>query len=347
MIRNTRYEIIICLMKISLILTVLNEGDHIRRLLESVAKQSRLPDEVVVCDGGSKDNTAAIIHEYDDQLPLTIVSAPGANISQGRNAAIRATSGEVIAVTDAGVWLEEGWLEELARAGDWGEGGDEGKRGNKGTVMVAGFYHSDPQTVFEVALGATTMPEASEIDPAKFLPSSRSVAFLKSAWEAVDGYSEWLDFSEDVVFDLKMRSLPEKFGAFTFAPKAVAHFRPRSSLRAFAKQYFNYAKGDGRANLWPRIHFIRYFTYLVAAPLGVYAAIAVSPWLWLLGAVAGLAYVRRPLQRLAKTTDLANYTDWILALAWIPVIRVTGDMAKMIGYPVGVWGRIRQRIEPI
>lgn len=324
-------------MKVSLILTVLNEGEHIRRLLESVSQQSRLPDEVVVCDGGSKDNTVAVIQEYANRLLLKVIVTPGANISQGRNAAIRAASGDIIAVTDAGVWLEEGWLEELWRAGKWG---NEGNQGNEGkAVMVAGFYKSDPQNVFEVALGATTLPGVGEIDPAKFLPSSRSVAFRKEAWEAAGSYPEWLDYSEDVVFDLAMR---EKFGAFAFAPKAVAHFRPRPSLAAFAKQYFNYAKGDGRANLWPKIHFIRYFTYLAAAPLLVYAAVTVSPWLWLLGGVAGLAYIRRPLQRLAKrTTDLGNLADWLAVAFWIPVIRVTGDLAKMIGYSVGAWRRIR------
>ena len=333
-------------MKVSLILTVLNEGGYIRRLLESVSWQSRLPDEVVVCDGGSTDDTVAVIEEYANRLPLRVIVAPGANISQGRNAAIRAASGDIIAVTDAGVWLEEGWLEELLRAGKWGNEGNWGNGGNEGkAAMAAGFYKSDPQNAFEVALGATTLPEVGEIDPAKFLPSSRSVAFRKEAWEAVGGYPEWLDYSEDVVFDLAMR---KKFGAFAFAPKAVAHFRPRPSLAAFAKQYFNYAKGDGKANLWPKIHFIRYFTYLAAAPLLVYAAVTVSPWLWALGAVAGLAYIRRPLQRLAKRTgDLKNWTDWPKALFWIPVIRVTGDVAKMIGYPVGAWWRLtRQRIEP-
>ncbi|MBM4424159.1 MAG: glycosyltransferase [Chloroflexi bacterium] len=314
-------------MKVSLITTVLNEGDHIRRLLDSVARQSRRPDEMVVCDGGSSDNTIEVVREYEGRLPIKIIVAKGANISQGRNAAIRAASGEVIAVTDAGVWLEERWLEELVWSLEFGVGSSPS--------LAAGFYHSDPQTALEAALGATTMPEASEIDPAKFLPSSRSAAFRKEAWEAVGGYPEWLDYSEDVVFDLAMR---KKFGAFAFAPKAVAHFRPRSSLAAFAKQYFNYALGDGRANLWPRIHFIRYFTYLVALPLGVFAAITVSPWIWLLGAMAGLAYVRRPLQRLARAKQISAAT-----LLWIPIIRVTGDAAKMIGYPVGVWGRLFNR----
>ncbi len=329
-------------MKVSLILTVLNEGEHIRRLLDSVARQSRLPDEVVVCDGGSKDSTLAVIQEYATRLPLKVIVAPRANISQGRNAAIRAATGDIIAVTDAGVWLEERWLDELLAAGGWTrddrrQTADVGRRSS----VVAGFYKSDPQNVFEVALGATTLPDMNEIDPARFLPSSRSVAFRKGAWKTVGGYPEWLEFSEDVMFDLAMR---EKFGAFAFAPKAVAHFRPRPSLAALAKQYFNYAKGDGKADLWPKIHFIRYFTYLVAAPLVVYAAVAVSPWLWALGAVAGLAYIRRPMQRLAKrTADLKNWTDWSKALFWIPVIRVTGDVAKMIGYPVGVWWRIKNR----
>jgi RNA polymerase-binding transcription factor DksA len=31
------------------------------------------------------------------------------------------------------------------------------------------------------------------------------------------------------------------------------------------------------------------------------------------------------------------------ALAWVPVIRLVGDVAKMLGYPVGVWWRMRQR----
>jgi glycosyltransferase involved in cell wall biosynthesis len=311
-------------MKVSLALTVLNEGDHIRRLLDSICNQHRQPEEVVICDGGSRDNTLAAIQEYAGRLPLKIVSEPDANISQGRNAAIRAATGDIIAVTDAGVWLEKDWLKELVEIWDLEVGSSP--------VLAAGFYQSDPQTTFEIALGATTLPDVSEINPAKFLPSSRSVAFRKEAWAAVGGYPEWLDFSEDVVFDLKMR---EKFGLFAFAPKAVAHFRPRPSLAAFARQYFNYAKGDGRANLWPRIHFIRYFTYLVVAPLLVYAAITVSPWLWALALLAGLAYVRRPLQRLRRQGTLA-------AIPWIPIIRITGDMAKMMGYPAGVWQRIRQ-----
>jgi len=318
-------------MKVSLAITVLNEGDHIRRLLDSVVKQTRQPDEVVVCDGGSKDNTLDVIREYENRLPLKIVIKDGANISQGRNEAIRNATHEIVAVTDAGVWLEERWLEELLVISNW-----DHQLPITNYSLVAGFFQSDPQNIFEIALGATTLPDVEEINPQKFLPSSRSVAFLKSAWEAVGGYPEWLDFSEDVVFDLKMR---QQFGDFAFAPKAIAHFRPRPTLFSFMKQYINYAKGDGKANLWLKIHLIRYITYLIVVPLGIYAA-WVNPLLWYAGALAMVAYVRRPLARLIRQRRLS-----LVALVWVPAIRVAGDVAKMIGYPIGVWWRLGNRIK--
>ena len=64
------------------------------------------------------------------------------------------------------------------------------------------------------------------VDPERFLPSSRSVAFLKADWAACDGYPEWLDYCEDLVYDLALR---ERYGQFAFAPRALVHFRPRSS----------------------------------------------------------------------------------------------------------------------
>ena len=100
-------------MRVTIISTVLNEGEAIRRLLDSLLAQTRRPDEVVIVDGGSRDNTVAVIQEYTGRLPLRVLVEPGANISRGRNVAIAAATGEVIASVDAGVWLEPQWLEKL------------------------------------------------------------------------------------------------------------------------------------------------------------------------------------------------------------------------------------------
>lgn len=314
-------------MRVSLILTVLNEAASIHGLLESLENQSRPPDEVVIADGGSRDGTLAALEAFAGRLPLTIISLPGANIAQGRNAAIRAASGDIIAVTDAGVRCAPDWLACLTAP-----------LAQPAVCAVAGFFQADPRTVFEIAMGATVLPVARDVKPRTFLPSSRSVAFRRAVWERVGGYPDWLDYSEDVIFDLKVRAA---YGSFAFVPQAVVYFQPRGSLRALARQYYLYARGDGKANLFPRLHAIRYFAYLVAAPLLVYAAVAVSPWLWLLALLAGLAYVRLPLRRLWPRLGGLAPLDRLKALAYVPLIRLTGDAAKMLGYPAGVWWRLR------
>ncbi len=314
-------------MKVSVIATVLNEGEGLRPLLDSLIDQTRFPDEIVFCDGGSNDNTVEILEEYRQWLPITILVAPGTNISQGRNRAIAAASGPIIAVTDAGVVLSPTWLEDLAQLMDAGH-----------APVVAGWFEPDPYTDFEVVMGATVLPTRNDINPQKFLPSSRSVAFLKSAWEAVGGYPEWLDYGEDLVFDLALR---ENYGPFPFVDTAVAYFRPRGSLRAFFRQYYYYARGDGKANLWANRHAVRYITYLFALPVILRLIWREKRMGWLLLALGIGGYSRRPAERLWDNTWGWRPPSRARAFAMIPIIRLVGDLAKMVGYPVGVWWRLR------
>lgn len=304
----------------ALIVTVLDEADSIDALLESIAAQTCLPDEVVIADGGSHDGTRAALERWSKRLPLRVINAPGANISRGRNLAIGATQAERIAVTDAGVRLDPDWLCHLQH------------KFTPETDVVSGFFTADAQSTFERALGATTLPSVDDVEPSKFLPSSRSVLFRRAAWGRVGGYPEWLDYCEDLVFDLALR----RGGCrFAFASAAIAHFRPRRSLAAFFRQYFLYARGDGKAGLWPGRHAIRYATYLLA----LLVIARWRRWTWLLG-LGGVAYARRPYARLDLTGLSAN--ERLVAIGLVPVIRFVGDVAKMLGYPVGIGWRVRR-----
>lgn len=326
------------MVKVSVIATVLNEGQAIERLLESLATQSRSPDEVVIVDGGSTDGTLVILKEWAalQRLDLQILERPGANISQGRNEAIAAATGEVMATTDAGVRLEQNWLESLVAP-------FEVQSGNRPVAVVSGWFQADPVTLFETAMGATVLPGIDEVDAGSFLPSSRSVAFQKSAWESVGGYPEWLDYCEDLIFDIRLKDL---YGPFPFAKEAVVHFRPRSTLGSFTKQYYQYARGDGKADLWRRRHAIRYLTYLVAGPLLVTLALLHSSWWWL-ALLAGIAaYTATPYRRLGPMLSSHTLFERFQAVLLVPVIRVVGDVAKMIGYPVGLVWRWRNWRRP-
>ncbi len=317
-------------MRVSVVVTVLNEAKSLPRLLDSLAAQTRQPDEVVVCDGGSTDGTLSLLCA-ENRLQLRVFQRRGANISQGRNAAIGAATGPIIAVTDAGVRLDPEWLERIVAPLEERE-----------VHVAAGFFRPDPQSLFETAMAATVLPELRDIRPERFLPSSRSVAFRKSAWKEVGGYPEWLDYCEDLIFDFRLRS---HYGPFAFVPEALVYFRPRTNLRAFFLQYYRYARGDGKADLWRLRHAIRYLTYLVALPLIVVAGLIGKAWWWALTLIAipGMFWV--PWRRLPRLWNDMNRLQKLRAVLWVPIIRITGDVAKMVGYPVGLWWRRQHRAQ--
>lgn len=341
-------------MNVTVVATVLNERESIEGLLQALAAQTHPPDAVIIADGGSTDGTLDVLRAWEARgdLPLQVIEVPGANISQGRNRAIAAATTEIIAVTDAGAVPVPEWLAHLMAPFE----------GDDPPDVVAGFFVPAPQTVFETALGATTLPLLRDIRPQHFLPSSRSLAFRKAVWEALGGYPEWLDYGEDLLFDLWLR---EDGYRIVFAPEAVVRFRPRPSLRAFFRQYYRYARGDGKADLWPLRHAIRYATYLVATPLLLFLTFRRRPTVrhrpfspfpffplssflsWPLIILAGgAALMFRPaIQRWRHLTRGWPWWRRLRALAWIPLIRVTGDVAKMVGYPVGRWWRWHHRRE--
>ena len=301
--------------RVTVISTVLNEGEAIRRLLDSLLAQTRRPDEVVIVDGGSRDNTVPVIQEYAGRLPLRVLVEPGANISRGRNVAIAAATGDVIASVDAGVWLEPQWLEKLAEppiesmqvamaiamadrkaeASGYRLQSPSAISYQPSPSAVAGFFVPDVQTTFEIAMGATVLPTVDEVKPESFLPSSRSVAFTKEAWAAAGGYPEWIDYCEDLIFDFRLR---DAAGPFAWAPEALAHFRPRGSLKAFFKQYYRYARGDGKADLWRKKHLIRYVTYLIALPGLLALSLLHSPGWWFVLLAGVMLYCATPYRRL-------------------------------------------------
>ena len=319
---------------ISLIATVLNEGDNIRHLFDSIKAQTRPPDEIVIVDGGSSDDTLAIMQGYAEELPLRLFVEAGCNISQGRNRAIAGAKGRNHRryrrrPSPARRLVGEDYGASIERMPD--------------LQVAGGFFLADPQTAFELALGATTLPLAREIDGASFLPSSRSIAFRKAAAEAIGGYPEWLDFCEDLVFDLRLR---ERGAAFAFAPDAIVYFRPRPILRQFFRQYYLYARGDGKANLWFKRHLIRYLTYFALTP-GIFVAGAlIHPALWLLYLIGVADYLYLPCRRLPAVMRRAPeraWHVWLYCIIMIPLIRFSGDVAKMIGYPVGWRWRLARR----
>jgi glycosyltransferase involved in cell wall biosynthesis len=92
--------------RVSAVITAYNSEAFIAEAIESVLRQSRAVDEIVVVDDGSTDHTRRIVEEYADQ-GIKFIQQHNRGAGAARNKGICETSGEYIAFLDADdIWLE-------------------------------------------------------------------------------------------------------------------------------------------------------------------------------------------------------------------------------------------------
>ena len=104
-------------MKVALIIPAFNAGATIDETLASVAAQTRLPDEVVVADDASSDDTAARAEAWADRLPIRVVRLrENAGPAAARNAAIAVTTSELLALLDSDDLLTPTHIEAMLAA---------------------------------------------------------------------------------------------------------------------------------------------------------------------------------------------------------------------------------------
>ncbi|MGI8426053.1 MAG: glycosyltransferase [Actinomycetota bacterium] len=307
-------------MNVSLVFTVLSEGETIGGLLAAIDSQTMQPDEIVVTDGGSTDGTLERLRDWAaGRASVVVGSSAGANIAIGRNLAIERAAGPIIAVTDAGCVPDANWLEELVKPFE------------DGVDVVMGCYTAEATTRFERIISCLNIPDPKEINPEKYMPSARSLAFTKNVWTAVGGFPEWLNIGEDMFFNHTLKAIKAKR---RFAPRAIVKWRPRPTLKLSLRSYFYYARGDAIGGMYIRRHAIRFFSYSAMAGLvgfwlvaPVFALVPIGLELfWLLPAY------KRAGTRLAPA-------DFARALVVLPVLQVMVDFAKMTGYLSGLFRR--------
>jgi glycosyltransferase involved in cell wall biosynthesis len=98
---------------VSVVIATRNRAESLRDTLDSLTRQSRKPDEVVVVDNASSDHTKDIALKFVDSLNLKYVYEAKRGIPYARNAGIQNAGGDIIAFIDDDCIADENWLKNL------------------------------------------------------------------------------------------------------------------------------------------------------------------------------------------------------------------------------------------
>lgn len=263
---------------VSIVVPVLNEARHLRDAVARLLQQEYAgPLEVVLALGPSTDDTDEIAAQVAAGDPrVTLVANPTGRTPSGLNAAIGAAAHDIIVRVDAHAFVP---LDYVAVAVETLE--------RTGADNVGGIMAAEGETPFEDAVaramtsklgvGSASFHVGGEEGPA---PTVYLGAFRREALERVGGYDETMIRAQD--WEMNHRII-ETGGLVWFTPSMRVTYRPRPTVKALARQYFEYGRWRREVTRrYPETVSLRY----LAAPAAV-AGVAV-------GTAAGLASLVGP-----------------------------------------------------
>ena len=222
---------------ISVILPVLNEESHLEGAVLSVLSQDyRGPLEIILALGPSRDRTNEIATKLASQdNRVKLIDSPTGKTAAGLNLALAASKSPVVVRVDGHAQIPKNYISLIVEI-----------LNKTGAVNVGGVMAAVGTTAFERAVaGAMRSPlgvgasrfhtggEAGEVDTVYL------GAFRREALVAIGGFDERFTRAQDWELNFRLR---ENGGVVYFDPRLHVTYRPRSSVGALAKQYFEYGR---------------------------------------------------------------------------------------------------------
>lgn len=222
---------------VSVVIPVLNEGRHLRDAVGQVLAQKYAGElEVVLALGPSTDDTDEVAAELvAADTRVRTVTNPSGRTPSALNAAIGAARHDIIVRVDGHAEIPSDYVATAVRT-----------LAQTGADNVGGLMKAVGGSPFEkavacamrsrIGVGGGTFHVGGGAGPVDTVYLG---AFRRSALDRVGGYDERYTRTQDWHLNLKLR---QSGGTIWFTPEMEVTYRPRSTVKALARQYFQYGR---------------------------------------------------------------------------------------------------------
>jgi succinoglycan biosynthesis protein ExoA len=319
---------------VSVVMPILNEERYLAAAVQQILDQN-YPGEVqvIMSIGPSTDRTHAIAAELaaaDGRLQ--VVDNPNGRTPNALNLGIAAAKYDIIARVDGHGELTEGYLQRavelLKETGAANVGGVMAARGETSFEQAVAYAYTS-----RLGMGGSKFHlEESSAGPAEtvFLGVFRKQALLD-----VGGFDETLHRAQDWELNYRLRQRGE---LIWFSPDLKVTYRPRSTVRALASQF--YLTGKWRREVVRRHADTASLRYLVppvtvlgigVGTAGGLAGLITNRLLLKLGWLAPIGYSLLILAGTASAKDISSQ-----ARARLPMVLLIMHLTWGLGFLVGL-----------
>ena len=307
--------------EISVILPVLNEEKYLEDAVTAIlAQQYDGKIEVILAVAPSVDRTSEIAQRLHINDPrVVIVDNPTGRTAAGLNLAIAASQYSIIVRVDGHANIPKNYCHLVSEVLE-----------STGAVNVGGLMAAEGQSLFERSV-ARAMRSPLGVGASRFHTGGGAGevdtvylgAFRKEALLAVGGFDERFTRAQDWELNFRLR---QAGGVVYFDPRLIVTYRPRSTVKALAKQYFEYGR-------WRRVVSRRHqgtINYRYLAPPFTVVATTLSLLLgWLVSSLLFIPALVYAVFILIASAELGKSMGEILCL---PTILLTMHISWGLGF---------------
>jgi succinoglycan biosynthesis protein ExoA len=336
--------------RVSVVVPCRNEIRYIESFLDALRRQDlgEIRMEILIADGMSTDGTRRVLREFARRQPdCRILDNPDGLASTGLNRAIREARGEIIVRMDVHTIYAPDYVRSCVKVLNETHADNVGgpaltfAQGYMARGIACGFHS-------RFATGGAKFRDARYEGPTSSVPYG---CWRKSTLEAIGLFDAGLPRGQDDELNFRIAS---SGGKIWQSPRIVSWYRPRGSLRALFRQFFQNGlwkvaaiRKHGRPACWRNVVPGACLLVAIFLLIGAGAAALAGFPAWgneLLAVWLALAGVYLVLS-LASALAIARREGWLF-LPLLPLVFAAYQFPYALGFLCGVFYRPESQLRP-